>query len=66
MAVSFVSRFGCYTIIWDTTPRASRGCSVAVPSPLRNASRIGSGHRRPLRVPELSRAAADKIQEALG
>ena len=23
MADSFVSRFGCYTIIWDTTPATS-------------------------------------------
>ena len=24
MADSFVSRFGCYTIIWDTTPIRAR------------------------------------------
>jgi hypothetical protein len=35
MADSFVSRFGYYTIIWDTTPRLlPDGPGVVVPQPI--------------------------------
>ena len=41
MADSFVSRFGCYTIIWDTTRRATASIRGSIVARATDAASIG-------------------------
>ena len=46
MADSLFSRFGCYTIIWDTTRPARRGTAPPARSPPSDSPRSHQGESR--------------------